>query len=218
MGRCLIRNVNDQDPQRPNKHLSEQYREWWLSLSKEQRQQLIASKAFKQNDLEDVEPSRTRVDDYSVDLQWMEENQSSEHQRIVGRNWLPIHEKQKDVCDQIADAEEQHDTDDSVDHVLNRLRVMIECLIEGLDESTDPAMRLHADVIRIVIGEGRPPRMSQLARDHGLTRAAVSLRCRKLLTRLGIEPSRFMRSQHKVERMRLAAIIANVKRGRKGSV
>ncbi|CAB5217777.1 hypothetical protein UFOVP201_18 [uncultured Caudovirales phage] len=218
MARCLIRHVNDQDNPRPNKNLSSQYREWWNSLSKDQQQHLIASKAFKQNDLEDVEPTRTRVDDYSVDLQWMEENQSSEHQRIVGRNWLPIHEKQKDIGDQIADAEDQPQSDDATDQVLNRLRVMIECLIEGLDESTDPAMRLHADVIRIVIGEGRPPRMSQLARDHGLTRAAVSLRCRKLLTRLGIEPSRFMRSQHKVERMRMAAIISNVKRGRKGSI
>jgi len=80
-------------------------------------------------------------------------------------------------------------------------------MLEGLDESSDTSMHLHADVIRIVVGEGRPPSMTELARKHGVSKAAVSLRCRKLLRRLGLEPSRFMRSNDEVSAMRVSAIV-----------
>jgi hypothetical protein len=93
-----------------------------------------------------------------------------------------------------------------------RLRATLHFLLEGLDESTDPAMRLHADIIRIVVGEGKPPKMTVLAKRHKMSRAAVSLRCRKLLRRLGLEPSRFMRPEDEVNSMRISSILRHVDR------
>lgn len=87
-----------------------------------------------------------------------------------------------------------------------RLRATIEFILAGCDQSTDPEMRLKADIIRIVIGEGSPPRMTVLAKRHGFSRAAVSLRCRTLLRQLSIEPSRFMRPEDEVRNMRISAI------------
>ena len=87
-----------------------------------------------------------------------------------------------------------------------RLRATIEFILAGCDQSTDPEMRLKADIIRIVIGEGSPPRMTVLAKRHGFSRAAVSLRCRTLLRQLAIEPSRFMRPEDEVRNMRISAI------------
>ena len=91
-----------------------------------------------------------------------------------------------------------------------RLRATLHFLLEGLDDSTDPAMRLHADIIRIVVGEGKPPKMTVLAKRYRLSRAAVSLRCRKLLRRLGLEPSRFMRPEDEVNNMRISSILRNL--------
>ena len=87
-----------------------------------------------------------------------------------------------------------------------RLRATIEFILAGCDQSSDPEMRLKADIIRIVIGEGSPPRMTVLAKRHGFSRAAVSLRCRTLLRQLAIEPSRFMRPEDEVRNMRISAI------------
>jgi hypothetical protein len=92
-----------------------------------------------------------------------------------------------------------------------RLRATLHFLLEGLDESSDPAMRLHADIIRIVVGEGKPPKMTVLAKRHKLSRAAVSLRCRKLLRRLGLDPSRFMRPEDEVNNMRISSILRSIK-------
>jgi len=70
-------------------------------------------------------------------------------------------------------------------------------------------MRLHADIIRIVLGEANPPSMTVLAKRHKLTKSAVSLKCRKMLNNLGLEPSRFMRPEDEVESMRLSHILKN---------
>ena len=50
-------------------------------------------------------------------------------------------------------------------------------------------------------------RSTALANAHGVSKAAVSLRCRKLLRRLGLEPSRFMRPEHEVSAMRVSSIV-----------
>jgi len=92
-----------------------------------------------------------------------------------------------------------------------RLRATLHFLLEGLDESTDPAMRLHADIIRIVVGEGKPPKMTVLAKRHKISRAAISLRCRKLLRQLGLTPSRFMRPEDEVNNMRISSILRRFK-------
>lgn len=97
-----------------------------------------------------------------------------------------------------------------------RLRATLHFLLEGLDESSDSSMRLHADVIRIVVGEGKPPKMTVLAKKHGITRSAVSLRCRKLLRRLGLAPSVFMRPEDEVNSMRVSSILRHSNKGSDG--
>ena len=92
-----------------------------------------------------------------------------------------------------------------------RLRATLHFLLDGLDGSSDPAMRLHADIIRIVVGEGKPPKMTVLAKRHNMSRAAISLRCRKLLRQLGLPPSRFMRPEDEVNNMRISSILRKFK-------
>lgn len=113
------------------------------------------------------------------------------------------------VVNQVQDNEEgrQDPRIEQLDLAGLRLRATLHFLLEGLDESTDPAMRLHADIIRIVVGEGLPPKMTVLAKKHGISRAAISLRCRKLLRKLGIEPSRFMRPETHILSMKFSRIM-----------
>jgi len=101
---------------------------------------------------------------------------------------------------------------EELDMATFRLRAMLTFLLDALTKSSDPMMRLHADVIRIVVGEGNPPRMTELAARHGITRSAVSLRCRRLLRQLGLEPSAFMRPEGDVTSMRFSRIMSHITR------
>lgn len=94
--------------------------------------------------------------------------------------------------------------------MLDGLRRVFDVLLEGMDRSSDGEMRLRADVIRIAIGDGDPPTMTMLGKRHGLGKTAVSLRCRKLLKQLGIEPSRFMRPEASVRVMRASYRVREV--------
>jgi hypothetical protein len=114
--------------------------------------------------------------------------------------------------------EAEENLDNLVGHIrrgemLDGLRRVFDVLLEGMDESSDGEMRLRADVIRIAMGEGDPPTMTALAKRHGLGKTAVSLRCRKLLKQLGIEPSRFMRPEASVRVMRASYRVREVMRG-----
>ena len=159
--------------------------------------------------LDELPGNNERMNRNPVDLHAMERKQSVEHKHNkVGENWTPINEDLTTTRDLVEQAEALTDPKQQALELASlRLRATLHFLLEGLDRSTDHAVRLHADVIRLVVGEGCPPRMTELARRHGVTRAAVSLRCRKLLRRLGLEPSRFMRPQDEVNNMRIASIL-----------
>jgi hypothetical protein len=62
-----------------------------------------------------------------------------------------------------------------------------------------------------VVGEGKPPMMTVLAKRHNISKAAVSLRCRKLLRRLGLDPSHFMRPRAACNTMFIASLLRNEK-------
>ena len=190
--------------------LSAEYSRWWKRLTIDERRQLIASGAFKADAPQDGEAaqSRARVNGQHFDFNRAETEKSYSD---ASRDMSMLAQSPSAIDDVIA--REAAGLDDprlaELDMASLRLRATLHFLLEGLDESSDKAMHLHADIIRLVVGEGTPPRMTALAKLHGVSKAAVSLRCRKLLRRLGLEPSCFMRSNDDANTMRISAIVRN---------
>lgn len=192
--------------------ISANYASWWRSLTADERKKLIASGAFRADDPADATPldSRSLVNGNHFDFQRNEEESFNRVQQRAGS----FSSSQDQANPTIAEVQAQEDSNTPKDPRLShldlastRLRATLQFLLEGLDTSTDPAMRLHAEIIRLVVGEGKPPNMTTLAKAHGISKAAVSLRCRKLLRQLGIEPSRFMRPEDEVNNMRISSIL-----------
>ena len=193
--------------------MSAEYARWWKRLSPDERKALVDSGAFRADDPADSTPldSRARVNGNHFDFQRNEEESFNRVMDRMGSFALSRRLLNETVENVMSD--EEMTTNPRVaalDLAGLRLRATLHFLLDGLDDSTDPAMRLHADIIRIVVGEGKPPRMTALARTHNISKAAVSLRCRKLLRRLGLAPSRFMRPEDEVNNMRVASIIRNL--------
>ena len=191
--------------------MSAEYARWWKRLSPDERKALVDSGAFRADDPADSTPldSRSRMNGQHFDFMRAEDEKtySNPTREMSMKNQSPS------AADDVMDAEDILLSDPrlaSLDLAGLRLRATLHFLLDGLDDSTDPAMRLHADIIRIVVGEGKPPRMTALARTHNISKAAVSLRCRKLLRRLGLAPSRFMRPEDEVNNMRVASIVRNL--------
>ena len=188
----------------PSKSLSSHYATWWRSLTPQDRRLLVDKGLFNPEDLTGRKRfDRSRVNDGHWDFSRAEDENNEAV--ITGNSAVQdVIAKEDDIVAQLDDRLGQ------LDMASFRLRAVLEFLLDGMDSSSDPAMRLRADVIRIVVGEGRPPRMSDLAKTHGITRAAVSLQCRKLLRRLGLPPSRFMRPDEHVLSMRLSSIVRSL--------
>lgn len=191
--------------------MSAEYARWWKRLSPDERKALIESGAFRADDPADATPldSRSRMNGQHFDFMRAEDEKSYSNPTRE----MSLKSQSPSAADDVMDAEDIMLSDPrlaSLDLAGLRLRATLHFLLDGLDESTDPAMRLHADIIRIVVGEGKPPRMTALAKTHNISKAAVSLRCRKLLRRLGLAPSRFMRPEDEVNNMRVASIMRNL--------
>lgn len=188
------------------------YQRWWRSLTNDERKRLIASGAFRADDPADATPldSRSLMNGNHFDFQRNEEESFNRVQQREGSFSLGQDQANPTVDEVQAQEDRLAPKDPRLEHLdlaSTRLRATLQFLLEGLDTSTDPAMRLHAQIIRLVVGEGTPPNMTTLARSHGISKAAVSLRCRKLLRQLGIEPSRFMRPEDEVNNMRISSIL-----------
>ena len=170
----------------------------------------MESGAFRADDPADAQAlnSRSTVNGNHFDFQRNEEESFNRVMERMG-SFALNRDLTNPVVNQVQDNEEgrQDPRIEQLDLAGLRLRATLHFLLEGLDESTDPAMRLHADIIRIVVGEGMPPKMTVLAKKHGISRAAISLRCRKLLRKLGIEPSRFMRPETHILSMKFSRIM-----------
>ena len=185
-------------------NISKEYRRWWSKLTDKERRDLIASGAFKADALDDPAPvTETRVNQDKFDF--------SEHHTEDKHRLDPSSFATRSTLDEVIDNETPTDPRiEELDLASFRLRATLHFLLESLDKSTDPDMYLTADIIRLVVGEGCPPRMTVLATRHGITKSAVSLRCRKLLRQLGLEPSRFMRPEGEVRNMRAASVVRQI--------
>jgi hypothetical protein len=187
-------------------NISKEYRRWWSKLTEKERRDLIASGAFKADALDDPSPvTESRMNQDKFDFSEHHTNDDQFHRLDPSTFSTP-----SALDDVIANETTTDPRLAELDLASFRLRATLHFLLESLDKSTDPDMSLTADIIRLVVGEGCPPRMTVLARRHGITRSAVSLRCRKLLRQLGLEPSRFMRPEEEVKNMRAASVVRRI--------
>ena len=197
-------------------NLEKEYKKWWNKLTQGEKKRLISSGAFRAENIMDTEPSRTVSDDTPVDYNVYHEGFEMGDNRRRSGWYLTVNDltdKSNDVVDTVQSREEnESEIIQSLNLASLRLRSVIHFLLDGLDNSIDPEMQLRADIIRLVIGEGNPPKMTQLAKKHNLTRSAVSHKCRKLLRQLGMEPSKFMRPEDEVNTMRVSAIVRSIKK------
>lgn len=196
--------------------ISSEYAKWWRRLSDQDRRALVASGAFRADAPSDGEAleSRSLLNGNHFDFQRNEQESFNRVSQRAGSFVFGRDVSNPTVSEVQANEDATAPQDPrlaELDLASLRLRATLHFLLEGLDTSTDPSMRLHADIIRIVIGEGKPPKMTVLAKKHKLSRAAISLRCRKLLLRLGLEPSRFMRPEDEVNNMRISSIFRGLK-------
>ena len=193
--------------------LSREYKRWWRSLRPEEKRSLIESGAFRADEPMSAELSRERVNDGHFDFQSNEEKSFNQEE---GRAGSFIGGHVRSTVDDVMEREsfDVASADSRLKHLelaSIRLRATLHFLLEALDGSTDVEMRLHADIIRIVVGEGKPPMMTVLAKRHNISKAAVSLRCRKLLRRLGLDPSHFMRPSGACNTMFIASLLRKEK-------
>ena len=194
-------------------NISKQYRIWWAKLTPKERRNLIASGAFKADALDDPTPvGDSRVNQDMYDFNEIERRNLYQDGQRDG-SFKSANLLDSSTVEQVISNETTPDPRlVELDLASFRLRATLHFLLEALDQSTDPTMGLTADIIRLVVGEGSPPRMTELARRHNITRSAVSLRCRKLLRQLGLEPSRFMRPEGEVHNMRVSSLVRNANR------
>ena len=179
-------------------------------MKPEERKALVASGVFRADDPSDATPllDRHRVNDTRTDFR--ECHGEAEFDEMDRLRPLAKPDHNPTVTAVLKAEEGAGAIKEELDMATFRLRAMLTFLLDALTKSSDPMMRLHADVIRIVVGEGNPPRMTELAARHGITRSAVSLRCRKLLRQLGLEPSAFMRPEGDVTSMRFSRIMSHI--------
>lgn len=162
-------------------NISTEYRRWWTSFSQKERNTLIASGTFKADALDNPEralhDSRVDQDKFDFAEPVTDDATNNDGTRRVRSTDFTTPPAIDQVIANEADAVPPDPRLADIDLATFRLRGMLHFLLESLDKSTDPEMPLTAQIIRIVVGEGCPPKMSELAKRYGMTRAAVSLRC-----------------------------------------
>ena len=75
-------------------------------------------------------------------------------------------------------------------------------ILSVLGDSDHPENRLQATCILLAIGMPGQPNMTALAKEHDLTRAAVSLRVKTIQRKLGLPPSVYMKSEYACARLK----------------
>jgi hypothetical protein len=75
-------------------------------------------------------------------------------------------------------------------------------IVSVLGDSEHPENRLQATCIFLAIGMPGQPNMTALAKEHSLTRAAISLRVKTIQRKLGLPPSVYMKSDYACARLK----------------
>jgi len=181
--------------------MAEEYAKWWRGLKSSERKALIASGYFDpdrphHNECLDI---RSKLNDTPIsflprDLEWHSDR-------------FKLQLSRESTFDEVVRSENPKVINEFLELVSDRLKSLFFFIIKRMKESSDPSMRLDAEVLRIVIGDGCPPSQVELAKTFGITKQAVSIRCRTLLRQLGLEPSLFMRPNDEVNVIRMSRLL-----------
>lgn len=170
------------------KALLEEYRKLWASASLEQKK-LLLSTGF----------NPTNPSDHGVPMphRYVDETNGTDPKGARGYdiNFQQMLAHQRKRATNGDDDLRDEFTRDDVIFVINGL-------LSVLDESKEPKVRLHAACIKLALGVPGMPTMSDLAVQHGITRAGVSWHVKSIQRRLGVAPSFYMRSEKACQSMR----------------
>lgn len=167
--------------------LNNDYRKWWRKLSKEEKQALKATGFDYKNWQDDGVPIAHRYFGGETEKQNENDDDYISNGYDINfnqfRKWLSDRNRNEDKIKKL------YFSFDDVLEILNRV-------IEVLDDSNDRSVKLHATCIKIALGMPNQPNMTALAKDHNLTRAAVSLRVKTIQKNFGLAPSMYMKSEY----------------------
>jgi len=166
--------------------LENEYRKWWKKLTKREKEVLKATGFDYKNCADDGVPLAHRYfGGEPVQDEDMTGNKPLGYDINFNqfRKWLSDKNQTEDKIKKLTFSF------DDVLEILNRV-------IAILDDSNEKAVKLHATCIKIALGIPNQPNMTALAKDHNLTRAAVSLRVKTIQKNLGLAPSMYMKSEY----------------------
>lgn len=170
--------------------LPNDYRKWWKKLSKEEKESLKATGFDYKNWEDDGVPIAHRY--FGGETEKQSENDSDYASTNVNGYDINFNQFKKWLSD-------KHKTEDKIKKLTFSFDDVLEILnrvIAVLDDSNDKSVKLHATCIKIALGIPNQPNMTALAKEHNLTRAAVSLRVKTIQKNFGLAPSMYMKSEY----------------------
>jgi hypothetical protein len=167
--------------------LESEYNKWWRKLPKADKELLKSTGFDYKNFKDDGVPLAHRYFGGETEKQEGEDQAPTSNGYDINFNqfkkWISDRTKNEDEISR------RYFLFDEVLEILNRV-------ISILDDSNDKSVKLHATCIKIALGMPEQPNMTKLAREHNLTRAAVSLRVKTIQKNLGLSPSIYMKSEY----------------------
>lgn len=175
------------------------YAAWWRRCTAEQKKALLETGFDPTNPGHSGIGMAFRYVDTDNELQFSEDGDVVSSHGPRGYN-----------VDSILKREYRHDdfNTQSQPHMTDRTYTKDEVLdiiakiLSVLGDSEHPENRLQATCIKLAVGMPGQPNMTALAKEHDLTRAAVSLRVKTIQRKLGLPPSVYMKSEHACARLK----------------
>ena len=173
------------------------YAAWWKRCTADQKKALIETGFDPQNPGHSGIGMAFRYVDSDVNNDYGEDNIGGRGPRgynvdnLQRKNYLNGSQAQED-------GPHMTDREYTKDEVLD----IIAKILSVLGDSDHPENRLQATCIKLAVGMPGQPNMTALAKEHDLTRAAVSLRVKTIQRKLGLPPSMYMKSEHACARLK----------------
>ena len=197
------------------KDLSEEYRKWWNSLKKNEKKRLIQSGCFNPKRLHqpELEDDRTAPNDTPTDFQPFDADEkivegAANYFKKEGKSRIKYF---KSAADEVIEKEEAKPEDKANELMQDRLNSLLFFIIESMEKSKDKNTNLEAQVIKIVIGHGKPLSQIELANKYQVTKQFVSLKCRNLMRKLGVPSSIYLRPDDEIESMKISMLLLKEK-------
>lgn len=176
------------------------YAAWWKRCTAEQKKALLETGFDPANPGHSGIGMAFRYVDSDNELQYSDDGDVVSSHGPRGYNVDSITKREYRPTDIYQREDEPHMTDRTYtkDEVLD----IIAKVLSVLGDSDHPENRLQATCIKLAVGMPGQPNMTALAREHDLTRAAVSLRVKTIQRKLGLPPSVYMKSEHACMRLK----------------